>query len=64
MRQPPTNICPLLSIACIGTTSGSAECIEARCAWWDLGSGECDVMRIADSLPDVAVELKRGTDGR
>lgn len=54
MRQPPNNICPLLAIACIGTS----ECIEDRCAWWDYGENGCAVVSIADSIAEVAAELE------
>lgn len=58
MRQPPNNICPLLAIARIGTSSGSIECIEDRCAWWDHLAGSCCVAAGADALQGIAASLE------
>lgn len=54
MKQPPTNICPLLAIASIGSTSGGPSvCIEERCAWWSLADCECALLAIADAIREV-----------
>lgn len=50
MRELPTNVCPLLAIASIGTSSGSAICIEERCAFWSCGDLECAIHAIADAI--------------
>lgn len=59
MNQP-MNICPLLAIASIGTSSGPAVCVEGRCAWWgtwvgpaDLTYGQCALQSIAESLSSL-----------
>lgn len=48
MREPPTNICPLLAIAGTGTTGGPAVCLGERCAW--AYDGDCAITVIAQSL--------------
>lgn len=67
MRQPPTNICPMLAIAGIGSTSnGPAVCLMDRCAWFDYGENGCAVVSLADHIADVAAELtdmEGDTDG-
>ena len=58
MSEPQKNICPLLAIASIGTSSGPAKCIEDRCAWFclkyhrdgDYTSGKCALVRIVGAL--------------
>lgn len=58
MRQPPTNICPLLAIAGIGSTSGGpAVCLMDRCALWNCSANECAVVCIAESIATIAAEL-------
>ncbi len=54
----PTNICPLLAIAGIGTTSGSALCLGERCAWWDFCGSECVMITAATALGEVAANLE------
>lgn len=54
MREPPTNICPLLAIASIGSTYGPSVCIEERCAFWSYGDCECAVHTIVDAIREVA----------
>lgn len=63
MRQPPTNICPMLAIAGIGSTSGSAECIEDRCAWWNYAASECAIVSLADNIAEVATEMEGAANG-
>lgn len=58
MREPPTNICPILAIAGICSTSyGPAVCLEDRCALWGYSASECAVVGIAESLAAIAAEL-------
>ncbi len=57
MNQP-TNICPLLAIACIGSTSGSSVCLGDHCAWWDFGGNECVMATAAAALGEVAANLE------
>ena len=46
-----TDICPLMAIACIGSTGAASVCMKDRCAWWD---GGCCVIRIlAHSLENL-----------
>ncbi len=58
MREPPTNICPLLAIAGTGTTGGPAVCLGERCAWWDFGGNECVMVTTATALGEVAANLE------
>lgn len=53
MREPPTNICPLLAIASIGSTSGPSVCVKDRCALFSLADGECALLAIADAIREV-----------
>lgn len=55
MRQPPTNICPMLAIAGIDSTSdGPAVCLMDRCAWWDYADSECAIVSLAAKLEGAA----------
>lgn len=54
MSQPPTNICPLLAIAAIGTSRGPSVCIKECCALWDFGENECVLHSIADAIRERA----------
>lgn len=61
MREPPTNICPLLAIANRGTSSGPAVCLKERCAFWHTELdpmtketiGKCALISISDSLAKI-----------
>ena len=67
MRQPPTNICPLMAIADTRASSGPSVCIMDRCAWWDCYANECAAVSAAESLAAIAAgltERKEGVDGR
>lgn len=58
MRTPPTNICPLIATAGIGSFgSGPAVCIENRCAWWSYLAGACCIAAGADYIRDAADQL-------
>lgn len=52
MREPPIDICPMLAVASIGSTSGPAVCIRERCAWWDPAGSECAIAAIASAVRD------------
>ncbi len=55
MKQPPTDICPLID----------NQCLKDRCAWWDYVSSGCAVASIAIGLADAAAELEeREAHGR
>ncbi len=59
MREPPTNICPLMAIADIGNTSAAPPvCLGSRCAWWDFGGSECVMVSVAVALGEVAANLE------
>lgn len=59
MREPPANICPLMAIAAIGTTSAAPSvCLGPRCAWWDFGGNECVMVTAATALGEVAANLE------
>lgn len=59
MRKPPTNICPLMAIAGIGSSSTAAPvCLGPRCAWWDFGGNECVIITAATALGEVAANLE------
>lgn len=59
MREPPTNICPLMAIANIGRTGTAAPvCLGSRCAWWDFGGNECVMVSAAVALGEVAANLE------
>ena len=75
MRQPPSNVCPLLLIAGIGSFDSPAVCIEERCAWWnypgcimsgtveELGNIACgldDIARVIKSTPVSAANADEG----
>lgn len=56
----PTSICPLLTIANIGTEAGACACLEKGCAWWyyetlapDVTHGQCLMQSIACSLSSL-----------
>ena len=53
MKQPPTNICPLLAIASIGSTSGPPVCVKDRCALFSLADGECALLAIASAIRET-----------
>jgi len=55
MKQPPTNICPLLAIASIGS-NGQPVCIKDRCALFSLADGECALLAIADAIRDGSTQ--------
>ena len=55
MRQPPTNICPLMAL--VGN-NGPAICPEDRCAWWDHLAGSCCIAAGADALQSMAASLE------
>ncbi len=57
MNQP-TNICPLLAIASIGTASGPAVCLGERCAWYDCAGSECAMVTAAIAVREVAENLE------
>lgn len=61
MRQPASNICPLLAIA--GAASGPAVCIEERCAWWSLLENGCAILEIGDNLNVIAADQEGRADG-
>lgn len=54
MRELPTNICPLLAIASIGSNSGPSVCIGERCALWDFADNECTLVSIPVAIRKVA----------
>lgn len=61
MRQPQTNICPLLAITSINTSGNPSVCIEERCAWWrteyavnGVAIGECAIVSVAGSLSSMS----------
>ena len=56
MKQPPTNICPLLAIAGIGSFDSPAVCIAERCAWWNHPG--CVMFGIAEQLTGIAASLE------
>lgn len=59
MREPPTNICPLMAIANIGNTSAATPvCLGTRCAWWDFGGNECAMVSAAVALGELAANLE------
>ena len=58
MKQPPTNICPLLAIAGAGGTNNPAVCIEGRCAWWDFCGSECAAVTATAVIREVAENLE------
>jgi len=59
MREPPINICPLMAIADIGSTSAAPPvCLGSRCAWWDLGGNECAMASAAVALVEAAANLE------
>lgn len=59
MREPPTNICPLMAIAGIGNTSAAPPiCLGSRCAWWDFGGNECVMVTAAAAIGEVAANLE------
>lgn len=59
MREPPTNICPLVAIAGIGSTSATPPvCLGSRCAWWDFCGNECALVSAAVALGEVAANLE------
>lgn len=58
MREPPTNICPLLAIAGIGGTNSPAVCIQERCALWDFGGNECTIVTVAVAAREAAESLE------
>ncbi len=61
MRQPPTNICPLLAIAnAARCDTHAATCLEERCAWWSCVAGECAIT----SINDIAADRKEEPNGR
>ncbi len=53
MKQAPTNICPLLSIAGIGRNDGPSVCLEDCCAWWDYVANECAIVSLAERSGDA-----------
>lgn len=56
MKEPPTNICPLMAISDIGRTGTAAPvCLGSRCAWWDFGGNECAIVTAAVALGEVAL---------
>lgn len=55
MRQPPSNVCPLLLIAGIGSFDSPAVCIEERCAWWNYPG--CIMSGIVEELGNVGASL-------
>lgn len=57
MREPPTNICPLLAIASIGSSSGPSVCIEERCALWNYDGSECALVSIPYSIQEISDNL-------
>jgi len=56
MREPQTNICPLLAIASIGSNSGPPICVEERYAFWSFGDSECAIHAIASAIREVGGE--------
>lgn len=48
MREPPTNICPLMCIA-----GNGGECIQERCAFWSYGGSECSICAIANAIQEA-----------
>lgn len=53
MREPPSNVCPLMAIAGAG-----GICILDRCALWDFGGNECVMAAAATALREVAASLE------
>jgi hypothetical protein len=55
--------CPIMS-----DMGGSANCIEDLCAWWAVtkiparDTGECAVLKIAQSLHSIDVQMPEGGD--
>lgn len=58
MREPPTNICPLIAIADIGSSNTASVCLGTRCAWWDFGGNECVMVTAAIALGEVAANME------
>lgn len=54
MNQPPTNICPLLAIASIDSTSNPPVCIEECCALWNFAGSECALVSIPYAISDIS----------
>lgn len=54
MRELPTNICPLLAIASIGSTSGPAVCVKDRCALFSFVDSKCALLAIADAIREAS----------
>ena len=58
MREPPTNICPLLAIASIGSTGyNPAACIQDRCALWNYVGLECSLVSIPFAIQEISCDL-------
>lgn len=58
MKEPPTNICPLMAIADIGSSGTAPICLGTRCAWWDFGGNECVMVTAAAAIGEVAANLE------
>lgn len=54
--RPPFDICPLMAIANIGSSSPSV-CPGNRCAWWSCMSESCCIASGADSIQDTANQI-------
>lgn len=62
MREPPTNICPLMALS--PSCSGPAVCIKEHCAWWmpeyskripgSVVGGRCAVSALAYQVWNIA----------
>lgn len=55
MRQPPSNICPLIAIAGIGCYDSPSECIGENCAWWNYPG--CILFGVVEELGSIAASL-------
>ena len=55
MRHTPSDICPLLLIAGIGSFDSPSECIGENCAWWNYPG--CILFGVAEELGSIAASL-------
>ncbi len=63
MREPPTNICPLLALS--PSCQGPAVCIKERCAWWlpsHIGRIPGNIVRGRCALPALAYQVQNIAD--
>lgn len=58
MREPSSDICPLMAIANINSSSTIPVCLHSRCAWWDFGGNECVIVTAATALGAAAASME------